>query len=230
MGTDNLHKRAKNKISRRKPTRPLNKVILIVCEGKKTEKNYFQRLKECLNLISVSIEIFPSPHPTPLQVVKYAKQKAKEVGECDEIYCVFDRDTHSDFNEALPKAKKTKLKHTIFEAIVSDPCFEFWMLLHFTKITPNFSASQSPCDALQKHKTFKQHLPNYDKSNYDFDGIIANRLNTAIKNANEINKTNLPTRQTPYIPKLLGLWRICKNWCKMIKFHKPKISANEIVL
>lgn len=196
MGTDNLHKRATNQISRRKPTKQPNKVVLIVCECKKTEKNYFQMLKEYLNLISISIEIFPSPHPTPSQVVKHAKQKAKELGECDEIYCVFDRDTHKDFDKALDEAKKTKLKN--FEAIVSDPCFEFWILLHFAKITPNFSTRQSPCNALQEYKTFTQHLPDYDKSNYDFDNIIANRLNTAIKNTNEVNQINLPTRQTPY--------------------------------
>lgn len=221
MGTDNLHKRAKNKISRRKPTKQPNKVILIVCEGKKTEKKYFQMLKECLNLISISIEILSSRHPTPSQVVKHAKQKAKELGECDEIYCVFDRDTHKDFDKALDEAKKTRLKN--FEAIVSDPCFEFWILLHFTKITPNFSTNQSPCEALQKHKTFKQHFPNYNKSNYDFDDIIANHLNTAIENANGINKTNLPKRQTPYTEVV----RLVENLQKLVQNDKFSQTKNK---
>lgn len=206
MGTDN------NQISRRKPTKQPNKVILVICEGEKTEKNYFQRLKECLKLTSVSIKILPSPHPTPLQVIDYAEQKAKEVSEYDEIYCVFDRDTHKDFDKALDEAKKIKLKNTIFEIIVSDPCFEFWILLHFAKITRNFSTSQSPCNALQKCKTFKQHLSDYDKSNYDFDDIVANHLNTAIENANEINKTNLPTRQTPYTEVV----RLVENLQKLV--------------
>ena len=198
MRTDDLHKRANNKISRRKPTRQPNKIILIVCEGKKTEKNYFQRLKEFLNLISVKIQILTSPHPTPLKVIEHATQKINESNEYDEVYCVIDRDTHGDFGEALDKAKSIKLQNTIFEVIVSDPCFEFWILLHFAKITPKFSANKSPCEALQKHKDFKKNLPNYDKSDYDFKEIIANRLNVAIKNANEINKENLPIRQTPY--------------------------------
>lgn len=111
MGIDNLHKRATNQISRRKPTKQPNKVILVICEGEKTEKNYFQRLKECLKLTSVSIKILPSPHPTPLQVIDYAEQKAKEISEYDEIYCVFDRDTHSDFDKALAKAKNMKLEN-----------------------------------------------------------------------------------------------------------------------
>ena len=195
MGTDDLHKKSLIK----RPQRNLkpNKVILIVCEGEKTERNYFQSLKEFLNLISVGIEILPSPHPTPLKAINYAEQKARESNEYDEIYCVIDRDTHGDFDEALDKAKNIKLQNTIFKVIVSDPCFEFWILLHFTKITPNFSTTKSPCKELQKHKDFKKNLPHYSKD-YEFKDIIANRLNVAIKNANEINKENLPIRQTPY--------------------------------
>lgn len=195
MGTDDLHKKSLIK----RPQRNLkpNKVILIVCEGAKTERNYFERLKEFLNLISISIEILPSPHPTPMQVIIYAEQKARKSNEYDEVYCVIDRDTHKDFDKALNEAKKIKLKNTIFEVIVSDPCFEFWILLHFAKITPNFSANQSPCKELQKYGDFKKNLPHYNKD-YEFKDIITNHLNTAIKNAKAVNKANLPTRQSPY--------------------------------
>ena len=212
MRAGNLHKKSLIK----RPQRNLkpNKVILIVCEGKKTEKNYFQKLKESLNLISVSIEILPSPHPTPMKVINYAEQKAKEIGEYDEVYCVIDRDTHCDFDEALAKAKSIKLQNAIFEVIVSDPCFEFWVLLHFAKITPNFRATKSPCKELQKHKDFKKNLPHYSKD-YDFKDIIANHLNTAIKNAKAVNKTNLPTRQSPYtqvVNLVERLQTLAKKW------------------
>ena len=210
MGTDDLHKKSLIK----RPQRNLkpNKVILIICEGEKTEKNYFQRLKEFLNLISVSIEILPSPHPTPMQVINYAEQKAKEVSEYDEIYCVFDRDTHGDFDKALAKAKSMRLENATLEAIVSDPCFEFWILLHFTKITPNLSTNQSPCKALQKHKDFKENLPRYSKD-YDFKDIIASHLPTAIKNAKAVNKANLPTRQSPYTEVV----RLVENLQELVK-------------
>lgn len=195
MGTDDLHKKSTIK----RPQRNLEpkKVILIVCEGQKTERNYFQCLKESLNLISVSIEILPSPHSTPLQVISYAEQKAKESNEYDEIYCVFDRDTHSDFDKALSKARNIKLENSTFEVIVSDPCFEFWILLHFTQTAQNFGTNAKPCQAVQKHKDFKKNLPHYSKD-YDFEDIISKHLATAIKSANTINKTNLSARQTPY--------------------------------
>ena len=86
------------------------KVILIVCEGEKTEKNYFNRLKNFLNMSNVNVSIVPSPHSLPPLVVKYAKQKTNEMNEYDEIYCVFDRDTHTDFDDVLQKANNIK-KH-----------------------------------------------------------------------------------------------------------------------
>lgn len=210
MRIDDLYKRAKNKISRRKPARQLNKIILIVCEGEKTEIKYFKSLKEFLKLISVTIDIVPSSHPDPKQIIKYAIQKIRQFHEYDEIYCVFDKDLHTQkyINKVLETANKNN-----FKAIVSDPCFEFWILLHFTKIMPTLSTSQSPCKALQKCKTFKQYLPDYDKSNYDFDDIVANRLKTAIENANEINQINLPTRQTPYTEVV----RLVENLQKLVK-------------
>ena len=212
MGTDDLHKKSLIK----RPQRNLkpNKVILIVCEGEKTEKNYFQRLKEFLNLISVSIEILPSPRSTPSKVIDYATQKVNESNEYDEVYCVIDRDTHSDFGKALDKADSIKLQNTIFEVIVSDPCFEFWVLLHFAKITPNFRATKSPCVALQEHRDFKKHLPHYSKD-YDFKDIIATYLPTAIKNAKAVNKANLSTRQSPYtqvVNLVERLQTLAKKW------------------
>lgn len=183
-----LHK--KSTIKRPRRNLESKKVILIVCEGEKTEINYFKTLKEFLGLTSVHIK--SSPHPSPTKIIKYAIRQAKEINEYDEIYCVFDRDTHGDFDMALKLVDKNHLK-----AIVSDPCFEFWILLHFVKIAPNVSASQSPCKALQAHKVFMDNLPNYNKD-YDFISIIVNHLDTAIINTKEINNTNLPTRQTPY--------------------------------
>lgn len=188
MGTDDLHK--KSTIKRKRPNLNLKKVIFIFCEGEKTEINYFKALREFLGLTSVHIKT--SPHSSPINIVKYAIRQAKEINEYDEIYCVFDRDIHGDFDEALKLADNNH-----FEVIVSDPCFEFWILLHFTQTAQNFSTNAKPCQAVQKHKDFKKNLPHYSKD-YDFEDIINKHLATAIKNANAINKTNLSVRQTPY--------------------------------
>ena len=188
MGTDDLHKKSTIK----RPQRNLEpkKVILIVCEGEKTEINYFKTLKYFLGFTNVHIK--SSPHSSPTKIVEYAIQQVEYTNEYDEIYCVFDRDIHGDFDEALKLADNNH-----FEVIFSDPCFEFWILLHFTQTAQNFSTNAKPCQAVQKHKDFKKNLPHYSKD-YDFEDIINKHLATAIKNANAINKTNLSARQTPY--------------------------------
>ncbi|MBZ7957902.1 RloB family protein [Campylobacter sp. LH-2024] len=178
MGTDDLHKR-NQKLRDRKPKRQENEVILIVCEGEKTEKNYLNQLKDFFRLGNVSINIISSKNPSPLQVVKFAKEKSKEKSY-DKIYCVFDKDTHSTFNEAKQKCKNSK-----FEAIISNPCFEFWILLHFTYTTKSF-ATNSPCTELI-NTCLKEYLKDYAK-NYNFANIIQQKLETAIEYAQKANK------------------------------------------
>ncbi|EIY6494910.1 RloB domain-containing protein [Campylobacter lari] len=179
METDDLCKKRKTKIRDRKPKRQENEVILIVCEGEKTEKNYLNRLKDLFSLSNVSINIFSSKNPSPLQVVKFAKEKSKE-NSYDKIYCVFDKDTHSNFDKAKQECKKYK-----FEEITSNPCFEFWILLHFTCTTKPFGTN-SPCNELINND-LKKYIKDYTK-NYNFANIIQQKLDTAITNAQKINK------------------------------------------
>ncbi|TDJ82130.1 RloB family protein [Campylobacter volucris] len=179
MGTDDLHKKRKTKIRDRKPKRQENEVILIVCEGEKTEKNYLNRLKDFFSLSNVSINIISGKDSDPLKIVKFAKEKSKE-NSYDKIYCVFDKDTHSTFNKAKQKCEKYK-----FEAIISNPCFEFWILLHFAYTTKSFTAN-SPCDELI-NICLKKYIKDYNK-NYNFTNIIQQNLDTAIANTKKANK------------------------------------------
>ncbi|MBT0826311.1 RloB family protein [Campylobacter lari] len=179
MGTDDLHKKRNTKTRGRKTRRKENEIILIVCEGKKTEKNYLNQLKDFFELTNVSINIISSKNSSPLQIVKFAKEKSKG-NSYDKIYCVFDKDTHSDFDKARQKCKKYK-----FEAIASNPCFEFWILLHFTYTTKSFSTN-SPCNELI-NTCLKKYIKDYTK-NYDFTNIIQQNLNAAIANAQKANE------------------------------------------
>lgn len=172
-------KKRKTKIRDRKPKRQENEVILIVCEGKTTEKNYLNRLKDFFSLSNVSINIISGKDSDPLKIVKFAKEKSKE-NSYDKIYCVFDKDTHSTFNRAKQKCEKYK-----FEAIISNPCFEFWILLHFTYTTKSF-ATNSPCDELI-NICLKKYIKDYTK-NYNFTNIIQQNLDTAIANTKKANK------------------------------------------
>lgn len=216
MGTDDLHKKRNVSLRNRQPKRQTNEVILIVCEGEKTEKNYLNQLKDYLKLNNVQIKIISSKNSNPLQVVKFAEEKGKAYSY-DKIYCVFDKDLHSNFNEAQQKCKKYN-----FEAIISNPCFEFWILLHFIYTTKTFNTNASPCNALIEG-CLKQHIQDYSK-NHNFTNIIREKLDTAIKNAQKANKeaeNNNYTSSYTFMDKLANKF---KKLNKSKKQHHDKIT------
>jgi hypothetical protein len=77
--------------------------------------------------------------PQPLQVVRSAEAEFKQTKQFEKVFAVFDCDDHPDYRDAITKAESLKLKNdegelVIFKAIVSVPCFELWLLLHYEDI------------------------------------------------------------------------------------------------
>ena len=94
-----------------------------------------------------------------MSIVKYAKDKVEiegswKLGGYDQVYCVFDRDSHKDFLKArsmvfdLNKSRAFPAKS--IRCICSFPCFEYWFLLHFGYTRGAFvkKGNKSPCDAV----------------------------------------------------------------------------------
>lgn len=207
MGTDNLHKKRNTRPRDRKIRKNEYEAILIVCEGEKTEINYLKQLKNFFRLNNITIDIIPSKNSNPLQVVKFAKKK-NDLFDYNEVYCVFDKDTHANFTKAQEECEKyikkyiKKDKNFKFEAIISNPCFEFWILLHFEYTAKTFGTN-SPCIKLN-NTCLKKYIKNYSKD-YDFTSIIKDKLNIAINNAQKANKeaeSNNYTSSYTFIDKL----------------------------
>jgi len=127
-------------LRRRAGNRPLHDRILIVCEGEKTEPDYFDEIRQKARIPSAHVVVLPSDLGTdPRKVVKSAETEFNARGKAFErIYAVFDRDDHPQYETAIQmaEAKNQTIKNdqklpVIFEAIVSVPCFELWLLLHF---------------------------------------------------------------------------------------------------
>lgn len=78
MGSDNLHHKRKAKdaqhLQRRKSQRAPYDKILIVCEGEKTEPNYFKELINYYKLNTANVEIDGSCGSSPEKVLKRAEQ------------------------------------------------------------------------------------------------------------------------------------------------------------
>lgn len=108
--------------------------VLIVCEGEKTEPNYFKDFKTKGELIKV--EVFGAGR-VKLSLVEYAVE-LKKAAEAEKapysvVWCVFDRDAQPDepkdkdnFNKAIFSAKKNQIR-----AAYSNDAFEIWYILHF---------------------------------------------------------------------------------------------------
>ncbi|MDR1826870.1 MAG: RloB family protein, partial [Methylobacteriaceae bacterium] len=126
-----------------------HKRVLIVCEGKKTEKRYFDALIADLRLSGIQVEVVGDSPSAPKGLVQFAEKKAQAEGPPSrggyaKIFCVFDRDTHETFDEAVSRVgnlnRSTKFPAEI-AAIVSNPCFEFWFILHHRYLRAPFAAA-----------------------------------------------------------------------------------------
>ena len=114
--------RRQGSLAREVNTRRTIQTVLVVCEGKETEPNYFNGFRVAtLNVKAVGIG------SGPLGVVNEAIRLSKQE-EYDNCWCVFDRDdTPADvFNKAIDKARRSGM-----DVAYSNPSFELWFLLHF---------------------------------------------------------------------------------------------------
>lgn len=179
MGTDNLHHKRKAKqvsnLARKKAKRASYAKVLIVCEGEKTEPNYFEALKDHLALNSANIYVTGECGSSPVSIVGYAMQRYRDeqrAGDSfDKVFCVFDRDTHNTYQRALDKIATAKPKDT-FVAITSVPCFEYWLLLHFEYTTAPFHAAGTKSAGDRVVDKLRKYIPDYQKG----DGSVFAQL------------------------------------------------------
>lgn len=180
--------RHSSRFRRRPPVRRANERILIVCEGEKTEPDYFEALRESLSLHGADVVIPENDvGNNPMSVVECALREYREekIDRYDGVFCVFDRDRHTDYTNALDRVAATKLKGGgTLHAISSVPCFEFWILLHFIHTTRPFeSAEGSHCDSVIRE--LKKHLPRFRKEEEIF-ALVKDRMDDAINNAKKV--------------------------------------------
>lgn len=130
--------------------------VLIVTEGRVTEKEYFECLKAKLGLGSHQVVVLGSEgESTPVQVVENAQRRLENRGEDFKyVYCVFDMDGDDrrfrDGIAAVQKMEKDNGDIEKVEAITSVPCFEFWLWLHVSDRIRPYPTTGNPCQILKK--------------------------------------------------------------------------------
>lgn len=98
--------------------------VLIICEDVKSCKTYLEDAKKHFGVDAV-VEVVHLGCTDPLNIVKRALEKCSNFHI---VYCVIDRDTHENFDQACKLLRNEKAK---VELVVSYPCFEYWLYLHF---------------------------------------------------------------------------------------------------
>src|SRR4051812_40046809 len=99
------HERIEKK--RKKNTKEIRVYFLIVCEGEKTEPNYFKSFKTNVKSFIYTIDTFGEGSNTRDLVKRTIKARNNSCQEYDRVWAVFDRDSFSpdDFNSAIQLAK-----------------------------------------------------------------------------------------------------------------------------
>ena len=114
-------------LSRRQGVREIKQSFLIVCEGEKTEPDYFRAFR----MTAATVKAVGQAMNTMTLVskaisIRDADQKRKKI--YDQCWVVFDKDDFpaKDFNQAIQFAEKNG-----FRVAYSNQAFEYWFLLHY---------------------------------------------------------------------------------------------------
>jgi len=148
---------------RRPPFLPYRKLFLIATEGAKTEPIYFGIFNSPQTTIHVKLLPARKHDSSPPQVLKRAKEFVKEkgVGKKDEVWLVMDRDQWTD--EQL-EGVFIGCRASAFNLAVSNPQFEYWLLLHFE----DGSGVSGSRDCTQR---LMRYLPNFDKGHLEIQKV-----------------------------------------------------------
>lgn len=130
-----LLKRQKQKEKKRIQTKKIRCRILIVCEGEKTEPQYFKAFKTINNQsFTYEVDARGTGYNTLSLVNEAIRLRESASTPYDSVWAVFDRDifTEATFNQAINVAIKSNIN-----VAWSNEAFELWYLYHFhNRVTP----------------------------------------------------------------------------------------------
>ena len=117
-------------------TRDKRVYFLIVCEGEKTEPNYFLAIEKELPVGTVKLSIEGTGLNTISLVNHAISLKEKAIREYDRVWVVFDKNSfpEDNFNSAIIKGEANDIN-----CAWSNEAFELWFLLHFNYVNTPMS-------------------------------------------------------------------------------------------
>ena len=154
-------------------TRPLRIRFLIVCEGGKTEPNYFRRFAVNANIVELVVEGLGD---NTLSLVQQACDRMRQE-DYDQVWCVFDRDSFpaERFNAALQLAGQRGIR-----VAYSNQAFGLWYLLHYDY--HNVAASRHDYGPMLTERMGSS----YRKNSQELYDLLVERQPEAILNAQRL--------------------------------------------
>ncbi|MGW6934679.1 RloB family protein [Lentzea sp. NPDC054927] len=149
-------------LSRKRPQFEPRTRFLVLCEGRVTEPEYFEFVRNELRERTIVIKITKNKGD-PLEIISVAAdmrkdalvraKRAKDYNlKYDQVWAVLDVDDHHRLPAAIDLAKKEHINLAI-----SNPSFELWALLHHQDQSAHIEN-----DSLRAK--LRRHMPEYDKS------------------------------------------------------------------
>ncbi|MHC5933140.1 RloB family protein [Nostoc sp.] len=163
-------------------TREVKQRFLIVCEGAKTEPNYFRSFRVPKNVAEIDVQGLGE---NPSKLVQSANELNNQE-DYDQVWCVFDRNswTTEDFNNAIKNADAHG-----FKVAYSNEAFELCYVLHFEFLNTGIPRS----DYLRKLTSLFGRT--YQKNSETIYDELFEKQSIAIRNAE-----NLLKQYAPHIP------------------------------
>ena len=175
-------RRAKGRLHRPGPSRQSYDRVLVICEGAKTEPLYLNELVNHYRLSTANIEVFGTGND-PNSLVDRAKRRTKDElrqgDKFDQIFCVFDRNSHENLSQASASATRNG-----FRLARSWPCFEVWLLLHFHRTRSPYAPAGGRSASQNCVVDLRRHFPDYEKGASGLFLQLLSRLDVAKSNAN----------------------------------------------
>ena len=219
--------RKKRGYSRETTTKLLRdyKLFAIACEGAEREPQYFNTFEYASTRVKVDVikdssdDADGASHnkssPTWVldRAVKYIESQG--LSEEDQLYFVVDKDRWS--REQLNILAEYCNRHSNWNLVISNPCFEVWLYFHFRN---NIEASTS---TTCKH--FKSEIASFEKGGYHPYTFIPNLLN-AIDNAKSADKN--PTHYFSEF-KETKVYQLAEALIKTIGINDFNKFVNEVI-
>ena len=171
--------RRASKKKKDRPTREIRKVILVSAEGmNKTERTYFAEFNRLQKDYHIVFATGTSTDPVNIvsEAIDGVTKNGLNLRQGDIACAVFDADfgKAGKIKEARQIAKKAGIR-----VILSNPCFEVWLLQHFRYSTRGYLSNDAVIDDLLGY------WPEYRKSIGSYQAIV-DKTYTAMENAEKL--------------------------------------------